>query len=54
MQNVKKFNKGDELYRSGLLGIILNGNASVKRLNDMGLQDVIDVYQAALERYNAG
>jgi len=36
LQNVKKFNKGDELYRSGLLGIILNGNASVKRLNDMG------------------
>ena len=36
LQNVKKFNKGDELYRSGLLGIILNGNASVKRLNDIG------------------
>ena len=28
-------------------------NTFITNLNDMGLQDVIDVYQAALERYNA-
>ncbi len=36
MQNAEKFTKGDELYRNGKLGIMLRGNATVKRLNDIG------------------
>lgn len=28
--------KGSELYNNGMIGIILEGNATVKRLNDMG------------------
>jgi len=28
--------KGDELYKSGMLGIILSGNATIKRLNETG------------------
>ncbi len=36
LQNAETFTKGDELYRNGTLGIILNGNATVKRLNDIG------------------
>ena len=30
------FSKGDELYRNGKLGIITEGSATVKRLNDIG------------------
>ena len=36
LQNTENFNKGDELYRNGALAIILEGNATVKRLNDIG------------------
>lgn len=36
MQNIKNFAKGDELYCNGMLAIILSGNATVKRLNDVG------------------
>lgn len=36
LQNSEQFTKGDELYRNGMLGIILNGNATVKRFNDIG------------------
>ncbi len=28
--------KGDELYRSGMLGMIASGSATIKRLNDIG------------------
>ncbi len=34
--NAQKISKGDELYRSGMIGIITNGTATVKRLNDIG------------------
>ena len=34
--NTQKISKGDELYRSGMIGIITNGKATVKRLNDIG------------------
>ncbi len=30
------FSKGDEIYRSGMLGIVASGSATVKRLNDIG------------------
>lgn len=30
------FSKGSELYQNGLLGILISGNATVKRLNDIG------------------
>lgn len=36
LDNSLLFSKGDELYRNGMLGIILNGKATVKRLNDIG------------------
>lgn len=36
IQNAEQFTKGDELYRNGMLGIILKGSATVKRLNDIG------------------
>ncbi len=36
LQNQQHFVKGDELYQNGMLGIILNGCATVKRLNDIG------------------
>ncbi len=34
--NSTAFVKGNELYRNGMLAIILKGNAIVKRLNDIG------------------
>ena len=39
--NIENFDKGDELYRNGVLAIILNGKATVKRLNDIG--DIITI-----------
>lgn len=30
------FNKGDELYKNGMLGIIIVGSATIKRLNTVG------------------
>ena len=34
--NPQLLSKGDELYHSGMLGIITGGSATVKRLNDIG------------------
>ncbi len=34
--NTQKITKGKELYRSGMIGIIKSGTATVKRLNDIG------------------
>lgn len=31
-----KINKGEQLYKNGMLGIIINGNATIKRHNDIG------------------
>ena len=36
LQKPVTFSKGDELYVNGSLGIILEGKATVKRLNDIG------------------
>lgn len=35
------FSKGDELYRNGMLALIISGKATVKRLNDIG--DIITI-----------
>ncbi len=34
--NEQKILRGNELYRSGMIGIITNGTATVKRFNDIG------------------
>ncbi len=36
LENPIKLSKGDELYRNGMLAIITNGSAIVKRQNDIG------------------
>lgn len=36
LENPIKLSKGDELYRNGMLAIIKNGSATVKRQNDIG------------------
>lgn len=36
LDNPTSFSKGDELYRNGMLAVILSGKATVKRLNDIG------------------
>ena len=41
-------------FITGQADIEKEWDAYIAALNDMGLQDVIDVYQAALDRYNAG
>lgn len=35
------YRKGDEIYKNGMLGIILSGTATIKRLNDMGVSITI-------------
>lgn len=34
--DAQKISKGDQLYRNGMIGIIISGTATVKRLNDIG------------------
>ena len=41
-------------FLTGQIDIDTEWDTFIKTLYDMGLQDVIDVYQAALDRYNAG
>lgn len=36
LDNSISLSKGAELYKNGVLGIIINGKATVKRLNDVG------------------
>ena len=36
LDNPTSFSKGEELYRNGMLAIIINGKATVKRQNDIG------------------
>ena len=36
LDDEQKMSKGDQLYRNGMIGIIVSGTATVKRLNDVG------------------
>lgn len=36
LDNPISFSKGEELYRNGMLALIVSGKATVKRLNDIG------------------
>lgn len=36
LDNPTSFSKGEELYRNGMLAIVINGKATVKRQNDIG------------------
>jgi len=49
----KKISEMNAAFITGQADIEAEWDNYVKELYDMGLQDVIDVYQAALDRYNA-
>jgi len=49
----KKVTEMNAAFITGQADIEKDWDAYIASLNDMGLQDVIDIYQAALDRYNS-